>query len=277
MKILIPTNLSKSSKSATDFAMSYFGNRATYCLLNSFPLVYRSGFYDSFNNYSPQYDGVPMEKLKRERKKILAEYGDQNITLKALYGDPVKDIFQTAEEEKIDLIVLGYSSFLKWNDGFCYRDEHALHDLPFPILLVPENYTHSNAKSIHYVTDFSNKVISESMLLIHYIARFSKATIKLYCFENDDEDNGIEKWTVDKHLDGLDHTFEIIQSVEGGIKNLVKELGKEDNSLVVFDFQQSNNSMFDAIEKHVREQSFVKPLLLMPKGFEENCLQNLNQ
>ncbi|MFT6982130.1 MAG: hypothetical protein ACJAUD_000897 [Crocinitomicaceae bacterium] len=135
---------------------------------------------------------------------------------------------------------------------------------------MPENYTHSRAKSINYVTDFSNKVLSESMLLIHYIARFSKATIKLYCFENNNEDNGLEKWMADKHLDGLDHTFEIIQSVEEGIKKLVKELRKEDNSLVVFDFQQSNNSMFDAIEKHVREQSFVKPLLLMPKSFEEN-------
>lgn len=277
MKILIPTNLSKSSKSATDFAMSYFGHRATYCLLNSFPLVYRSGFYDSFNNYSPEYDGVPMEKLKRERKKLLAKYGDQIITLKALYGDPVKDIFQTAEEEKIDLIVLGYSSFLKWNDGFSYRDQHALHDLPFPILLVPENYTHSNTKSIYYVTDFSNTTTSESIHLIRYIARNSKAKIKLYCFENNDEDNGIEKWMVDKHLDGLDHTFEIIQTIEGGVNKLVDELRKKDNSLVIFDFQQSNNPMFNAIEQHVSEQSFVKPLLLMPKGFDEKCLQSLNQ
>ncbi|MFT5777570.1 MAG: hypothetical protein ACI837_000506 [Crocinitomicaceae bacterium] len=275
MKILIPTNLSKSSQSATHFALSYFGHRAAYCLLNSFPLVYRSGFYDSFNKYSPQHDGIPLEKLKRERKQLLEKYGDQIITLKALYGDPVKDIFQTAEEEKIDLIVLGYGSFLKWNDGFSYRDQHALHDLPYPILLVPENYTHSNSKSIYYVTDFSNAIISESMLLIRYIARFSKATIKLYCFENNDVDNGLDKWTIDKHLDGIDHTFEIIQSVEGGLNKFVEELRKEDHSLVIFDFQQSDNPMFNTIERHVSEQSFVKPLLLMPKNFEENCLQGV--
>ncbi|MFT4661509.1 MAG: hypothetical protein ACI8XB_001786 [Patiriisocius sp.] len=273
MKILIPTNLSKSSLSATHLALSYFGHRATYCLLNSFPLVYRSGFYDSFNNYSPQHGGIPMERLKRERKKLLEKYGDQIITLKALYGDPVKDIFQTAEEEKIDLIVLGYSSFLKWNDGFSYRDQHALHDLPYPILLVPENYVHSNTKSIYYVTDFSNTVISESMLMIRYIARFSKATIKLYCFENIDDDNGIDKWMVDKYLEGLTHTFEIIQNLEGGLSKLVEELSTDDNSLVIFDFQQSDNPMFNTIEKHVCEQSFVKPLLLMPKSFEDNYLR----
>ena len=274
MNILLPTNLTKSSQVAADFAMSYFGHRASYCLLNSFPFIYRSGFYDSFNNYTPEHDEIPLEKLKRERKRLTDQHGTQAISLKALYGDPVKDIFRTAEEEDIDLIVLGNGNFLKWKDGFKYRDQYSLGDLPYPILVVPENYQHDSTKSLYYITDFSNTAISESMMLIRFIARFSKATIKLFCFENEDDDKGLDKWMVDKHLAGLDHSFEIIQNIDGGLKKLIDELKqRKDNSLVIFDFKKNNNPIFDAIENQVKDRSFVKPLLLMPKGFEENFLR----
>lgn len=273
MKILLPTNLSKSSQIAADFIVSFFGQRATYCLLNSYPFNYRSGFYDSFNNYKPENADVKMEQLKRESKRLQSKYGAQAISTKALYGDPVKDIFHTAEKEKINLIVVGYENFQNWNDGFKYRDNYSLGESPYPILLVPANYKPSMAKSIHYITDFSNTAISESMILIRFIARFSKASIKLYCFQNKEQDNRLDKWMIDKHLDGLEYSFQIIQSVDGGLEKLMTELKKKDNSLVIFDFKKNASMVFDVVQTEVKNNSFVKPLLLMPRGFEENLLR----
>lgn len=273
MKILIPTNLSKASQDAADFALSYFGYRASYCLLNSYPLMYRSGFYDSLTQYTPEHDDVPMEQLKRERKRLVQKFGDRDIHLKAFYGDPVADIFKTAEEENAYLVVLGYASFKKWNDAFKYRKDHALQDLPYPILLVPENHTQKTTKTVYYITDFSNSAISDSMSILRDIARFSRATIKLFCFEGINEERGLEKWMIDKYLGEIEHTFEFIRDKKDGLDKLNKELQTKEHALVIIDNQSHTNTLMSSLEKFVNQQAVLKPMLLMPNSFEDKSLR----
>lgn len=268
MKILVPSNMTKSSQVAADFAVSFFGNGASYLLLNSFPFAYRSGFYDSISNYTPEHDEIPLEKLKRERKRLNQTFGESEIEVKAMYGDPVEDIHKVAQEEKIDLIVVGYANFKKWKDGLSYRNQHVVMDLPYPIVLVPENHNYEATKKLYYVTDFSNDTESESAQLIRGIAQLSEAEITLYCFERTPDDHSIEKWMLDKYLGGLEHTFKMIPNFETGLHNLIEELKKEENAFIVFDFKTDQNVLFETIEKNVDNQLHVKPLLLMPKRYQ---------
>lgn len=270
MKILVPSNMTKSSQVAADFALSFFGNGASYLLLNSFPFAYRSGFYDSINNFTPEHDEIPLEKLKRERKRLIQAFGESEIDIKAMYGDPVEDIQKVAQQEQVDLIVVGFSNFKKWKDGLSYRNQHAVMDLPFPIVLVPENHHYQATKKLYYVTDFSNNIESESAQLIRGIAQLSEAEITLYCFEKTPDDHSIEKWMLDKYLGGLEHTFKLIPNLETGLSNLIEELKKEENAFIVFDFKTDQNALFDNIESNVNNQLYVKPLLLMPKRYKNS-------
>ncbi len=270
MKILVPSNMTKSSQVAADFALSFFGNGASYLLLNSFPFAYRSGFYDSINNFTPEHDEIPLEKLKRERKRLIQAFGESEIDIKAMYGDPVEDIQKVAQQEQVDLIVVGFSNFKKWKDGLSYRNQHAVMDLPFPIVLVPENHHYQATKKLYYVTDFSNNIESESAQLIRGIAQLSEAEITLYCFEKTPDDHSIEKWMLDKYLGGLEHTFKLIPNLETGLSNLTEELKKEENAFIVFDFKTDQNALFENIESNVNNQLYVKPLLLMPKRYKNS-------
>ncbi|NVK65605.1 MAG: universal stress protein [Flavobacteriales bacterium] len=270
MKILVPSNMTKSSQVAADFALSFFGNGASYLLLNSFPFAYRSGFYDSINNYTPEHDEIPLEKLKRERKRLIQKFGESEIDIKALYGNPVEDIQKVAQQEKVDLIVVGFSNFKKWKDGLSYRNQHAVMDLPYPIVLVPENHQYEATKKLYYVTDFSNNIESESTQLIRGIAQLSEAEITLYCFEKTPDDHSIEKWMLDKYLGGLEHTFKLIPNLQSGLSSLMEELKKEENAFIVFDFKTDQNALFENIESNVNNQLYVKPLLLMPKRYKNS-------
>ncbi len=270
MKILVPSNMTKSSQVAADFALSFFGNGASYLLLNSFPFAYRSGFYDSINNYTPEHDEIPLEKLKRERKRLIQKFGESEIDIKALYGNPVEDIQKVAQQEKVDLIVVGFSNFKKWKDGLSYRNQHAVMDLPYPIVLVPENHQYEATKKLYYVTDFSNNIESESTQLIRGIAQLSEAEIMLYCFEKTPNDHSIEKWMLDKYLGGLEHTFKLIPNLQSGLSSLMEELKKEENAFIVFDFKTDQNALFENIESNVNNQLYVKPLLLMPKRYKNS-------
>lgn len=262
--------MTKSSQVAADFALSFFGNGASYLLLNSFPFAYRSGFYDSINNYTPEHDEIPLEKLKRERKRLIQKFGESEIDIKALYGNPVEDIQKVAQQEKVDLIVVGFSNFKKWKDGLSYRNQHAVMDLPYPIVLVPENHQYEATKKLYYVTDFSNNIESESTQLIRGIAQLSEAEIMLYCFEKTPNDHSIEKWMLDKYLGGLEHTFKLIPNLQSGLSSLMEELKKEENAFIVFDFKTDQNALFENIESNVNNQLYVKPLLLMPKRYKNS-------
>lgn len=268
-KILLPTNLSQSACGAADFIISFLGRNAEYELLNSFPLVYRSGFYDSFQNYTPDYDEIPMEKLKRERNRLINKFGNQSIEIKAMYGDPVRDLIKTAENSA-DLVVIGEEQFTSWSHQKIAKVKTAMVHLEIPLIFVPNMESFEKVHRVIFIQDATSKYRMESMKLLRELCGVSGAAFQAIIVDDEStpgEVNLMSKFT-------LDHTHKEIQIVKNRVELnelLIDTL--DAHSIIVSNIEFEDSRLADSIQKLFENQAIVQTKLLMPKTSSENFLR----
>ncbi|XOV69184.1 MAG: universal stress protein [Fluviicola sp.] len=268
-KILLPTNLSQSACDAADFIVSFLGRNAEYELLNSFPLVYRSGFYDSFQNYTPDYDEIPMEKLKRERNRLIKKFGNQSIDIKAMYGDPVQDLIKTAENSA-DLVVMGEEQFSSWSHQKISKVETAMVHLEIPLIFVPAMESFEKVHRVIFIQDATSKHRVESMELLRQLCSVSKASFEVIVVEDEstqDETNWMSKFTIED-------TSKEIQIVKNRVE--LSELLADTldaYSIIVSNVEFDDSRLAESIQKLFEDKAIIQTKLLMPRKSSENFLR----
>ncbi|MCR9172056.1 MAG: universal stress protein [bacterium] len=268
-KILLPTNLSQSACDAADFIVSFLGRNAEYELLNSFPLVYRSGFYNSFQNYTPDYDEIPLEKLKRERNRLIKKFGNQSIEIKAMYGDPVRDLIKTAENSA-DLVVMGEEQFSGWSYQKVSKVETAMVHLEIPLIFVPNMDAFERVDRVVLIQDSTSKYRSESMELLRQLCDVSGAQFQVVYV--DDESTCEEvilktKWS-------LEDTTEEITIVKNRLDlNELLADTLNPHTIIVSNIEFNDSRLAESIQKLFEDKAIVQTKLLMPKKSNENFLR----
>src|SRR2546429_9378657 len=103
-KILFPTDFSTLGQAALELATSLARDTGATLIIAHVeepPMAYGGG-----EMYLPTEEG-DREELRRELVKILPTDGNVRFEHKLLVGDPATAIVEAAEQENVDLIVLG--------------------------------------------------------------------------------------------------------------------------------------------------------------------------
>lgn len=256
-RILLPTNLSQSACDAADFIVSFLGRNAQYELLNSFPLVYRSGFYDSFQNYTPDYDEIPLEKLKRERNRLIKKFGNQAIEIKAMYGDPVRDLIKAAENSA-DLVIMGEEQFSGWSYQKISKVKTAMVHLEIPLIFVPAMDSFEKVDRVIFIQEATSKHRVESVELLRQLCHISGAELQVI-MTNDES-----------------AALDIKETNTVTSKNELNELLKDTldaSSIIVSNIEFGDSLFTDSVQQLFGDKAIVQTKLLMPKKSSENFLR----
>jgi len=268
-KILLPTNLSQSACDAADFILSLLGRNAEYELLNSFPLVYRSGFYDSFQNYTPEYDEIPIEKLKRERNRLLKKFGNQSIEIKAMYGDPVKDLIKTAENDA-DLVVIGEDQFYGWSQQKISKVKTSMVQLEIPLIFVPPSNAFEKVDSVVLIQDAESRSGLESIELMQHLCKVARVGFKVIVLCNEEKGDLMSlqhKWNA------VDPNSDLLRVKNEGDLNASLAGAIQPNSIIVSNIEYDDVRLADAIQNLFEDKAIVQTKLLMPRKSSVNFLR----
>lgn len=257
MKVIIPTNFSKSAQNIVDFICKTFGSDATYLLLNSFQMNYKSSINNSIHGFASNKDEVYERKMKMEELRLKEKFAYPNIRIESAYGDVIDSLWKLAKKEDAHLVVMNYSSFSLWKQEFENRWD-------VPLVFVPDHLEVASSQAIYYITDFSNTVDAHGLALVKKLALNSQSHIRLFCLEEQTSDKDIEKWSMDQELLDVEHDFEYVPNWQEGTKKIMQELETSLVRLFVIDFKKLNNDFFQGIERKIKRKTLVKPMLILP-------------
>jgi nucleotide-binding universal stress UspA family protein len=179
--ILLPTDFSKNSMNAIDYAMHFFENwECNFYILNVQKFSeYISDDLTTGAKTDTIYDSIAADNKKLINqlvKKLSKQYKSKGYTFHGLfdYDNFVQAIDQAVKFHSIDLIIMGTNGATGAQEViFGSNTLQVIRNIDCPTLTVPEHYTYTDVKSALFSTqrceDFSFKGIQvfKEMLAMH--------------------------------------------------------------------------------------------------------------
>jgi len=237
MKILIPTDFSKLSRVATNFAIKIAQELDSEIVLLN--VVFLDAPPRADINTSSVED-IMKNNAKTDCIQLIKELKEQckeeiDITYKIIIGNPVEDIVENyAIHNRIDLIVMGTKGATGLGKYIIGSNAAAvISNSSIPVITVPEHARYNGLKHIVYATDMwdlkietkalvplaqlfnstihvvhiiepnSKKNIETKTITTDLISELNYSKIKFKVVVNDDVINGIDEYVADVKADML--------------------------------------------------------------------------
>jgi nucleotide-binding universal stress UspA family protein len=219
-KILIPTDFSSASHSATRFAVHLLereSHAAIVFLYNSYEELSDSEKADA------QADFAQLTQLFPSETEISYEY-----VLKT--GDLIDNIIQAREESECNLIVMGTKGSHASEQVAKSNTSDLVLRGDCAVIAVPDEYTSFAMRNLALALDHQALEESDQLALLHNIARKYNSAIHVLTIDNDENPIVDE----DKHASTLEYYFETLSyqhkfpknsDIENGINDYVKKHG----------------------------------------------------
>ena len=179
--ILLPTDFSKNSMNAIDYAMRFFENwECDFFILNVQKVSdYISDDLVTGSSSDSVYDSIAIDNKRSVNqlvKKLQEEYKSQSYTFHGLfdYDDFVSAIHQAVQFHSIDIIIMGSNGATGAKEAlFGSNTLQVLRSIECPTLTIPEDYTYEGIKSTLFSTQHCKNVsfegikVFKEMLNIH--------------------------------------------------------------------------------------------------------------
>lgn len=225
-KILLPTDFSKSSWNAIQYAVKlYEKHDCDFYILNSYAKdAHGLGNYvlldpdDAFNkmseNRSKEGLGDILKRLPEINKELNHRF--HVISRSTLFLDAVKDLVETLQ---IDLIVMGAKGMTSEQHGKYGKNTLDVIESirKCPVLVVPKTVTFDRPEEIVLATNFNTDFKVSEVKYLAEIARISNAKVQILSLA----DNSMltpqqkrNKILIRKHLKGVEHSFNVLHNVK---------------------------------------------------------------
>lgn len=146
MKILIAVDENEASHDALEFAKEVIPHDADVLLLNvaQYAIAPVGGlgafeyrWYPQAETWREDLAEEVDEAAERTVQRARAELGAEDAEERIVHGDAGPKICEVAEEEKVDLVVLGARHQGRWSRlWFGSVSDHVVHNAPCPVLVV---------------------------------------------------------------------------------------------------------------------------------------------
>lgn len=257
MKVIIPTNFSKSAQALVDFVFKVMGPETNYVLVSSFHVNYKSSINNSIHRFTINVDQVYARKIELELARLDKKFAYQNVKIESISGEDLDSLWDFSEKENADLIVLKQSKYAFWKQKFQSQRN-------ISIMFVPDNVVLDSFGSINYITNFSNSSKTNRLEIIRKLAKNNHSNIRLFCFNDSSDEYDIEKWNVDQELLDIEHDFEFVEDKNQISIKVMEQLESNLIQLFVLDFKKLNNDFFQGIERKIIRKTLVKPMIILP-------------
>lgn len=225
-KILLPTDFSRSSWNAIQYAIKLYENQeCDFYILNT----YSKDVYglDSITFLDPD---EAFNKLSENRSKeglgdILMRLSVIDKDLKhrfyvlsrsELFLDAVKNV---VENLQIDMIVMGAKGTINEREGKYGKNTLGVVESirKCPVLVVPKNVSFDRPEEIVLATNFNTDFKVSEVKYLTEIAKMSNASVQVLSLADNGElslQQKKNKVLLRKHLKGIDHSFNVLHNVK---------------------------------------------------------------
>lgn len=237
-RILVPVDFSPTSKKAFGYAVDIASRSGGAVILCHFFRPVKSSDAGAIHNvreYNQQFEGNTLKRLQRLKNKVLADTSEK-VSVSTLVGQTpvVKNIFRFAENNHIDLIVMGTqgaTGLKKITIGSIAAK--VAKGSPIPVLLVPEKFVWKEPQTILFTTTISKSDNNVFPLLLSlanlYDAHLTVVNMRTPYQLNDykeKEEFEMYAYSVQRIFDDVNIQFRQLEtsSPEKTMANLYKEI-----------------------------------------------------
>ncbi|CAM4161823.1 universal stress protein [Zobellia nedashkovskayae] len=225
-KILLPTDFSKYSLNAIQYAIKLYENKdCDFYILNTYAKDTHG--LDSLTLLDPDeaFNKLSEKRSKQGLGEILTRltFGNKNLrhrfhvlSRSTLFIDAVKDII---EDMQIDILIMGAKGTT--NKRMANYGKMAISVIEnirkCPVLIVPKNAIFNSNKEIVLATDFKNDFNFFDIKHLAEIAKLSNSSIQILSLVDTnklDAEQEKNKTLLTTYFKNIDHNFTIIHNVE---------------------------------------------------------------
>ncbi|MBM1107645.1 universal stress protein [Aurantibacter crassamenti] len=224
-KILLPTDFSKSSWNAIQYAIKLFeGRDCDFYILNTYMKDTHG-----LNSYTLLDPDEAFNKLSEKRSK--SNLGDILIKLSLLDTENnhrfhvlsrsvplVETIKNLVNTMKIDMIVMGAKGFNDKEGKYGKNTLDVIENIrKCPIMVVPKNVTLERLKEIVLATNFNVDFNECKIKYLVEIAKINNASVQVLSLSNNKKQSKQQKKNkslLKEHLKGVDYSFNILHNVK---------------------------------------------------------------
>lgn len=205
-KLLVPTDFSENARNALAYAIeiaNLFGSHIH--LLHTYKLPRKAGMFISVDRYVLEEIRPDMKLWEDWAEKKLRN--GASVSSSIIRDHTVRTIAHTAEEEEIDLIVMGTQGASGLKEVFMGSTTGAvLQQVSIPLLAIPSDFGFQPIRTIVLAVDDLDISSHQVVAPLTRLARSFEARVMVYHLEKELEDTGVDP-SVDIFLDGVDHSF----------------------------------------------------------------------
>ncbi len=267
--ILVPTDFSKASHNATEYAAALAQDfQAKLILVNVIvpPIVIEDTSASAYLMTKAELVERYKELLKNEIGLISKKF-DIKVEGFIREGSPIEIIQQLAKGKKADLIIMGMKGKGKSNSIFGSTTTMVMRKSAIPVFVIPEKNSFKPIRKITFASEFD--VEKENYSILEELAEKYNSTIQILNVQKNEEamsvENAIGKMEANLSFLKLDHHFNTVEnrSVEKGIHEFL-EKNPSDVLAMVAHKHSFFKRAFGIV--HTKEMSFQTriPLLIFP-------------
>ncbi len=225
-KILLPTDFSRNSWNAMQYAIELYKNEACdFYVLNAFNatgyalesmMVPEPGekLYDEAKQKSEKGLGKIMERLS-----FRDQYPNHKFFMVSQFNSLLEAIKELVDKEDIQMIIMGTKGTTASRDVIFGSNAVSVMEKSrsCPVMAIPEEANYKDLKEIVFPTDYRMNFKRRELQDIMDAAELSNAAIRiLYASNGDPLDNDQEnnKKLLDESFEGLPHTFHTLSNVD---------------------------------------------------------------
>ncbi len=221
-KILVPTDFSKNSHSAIEFAIDIVNKlEGEMILFNTYKLARRAGMFIGVEKMMREESKTEMAKLVRKVKPRL----NSKVILKhkVVKGDPIQTVVLAAKKLNIDLIIMGTQGASGLKEVFIGSTTNGvINNTKIPLMAVPSSFKHKPLDVIVLSISPNFEELSEKIGTLKLLAELYNSKIKgLHVNTNDKTAEISGKF--EEILKGTDHSFQEVKGNTAKVNSIIEQ------------------------------------------------------
>ncbi|RKN80201.1 universal stress protein [Ulvibacterium marinum] len=263
-KILLPTDFSKNSKRAMDFAASLFSKEDC--------LFYVLHAHQAITSKETGESGVEqkLEKLISELNGM--ENRNHRFETVLVQEIPLNAINVSIIDKDVDFMVMGTKGTTALAKIFMGSTAVSVlrHINNCPIIVVPENYDERPIKEIVFVNNFKHLFRMEELNPLKYLIKIRKAMLIIVRFSTSEalkDQQKLNRELLKNNLAEVPHQFKTVP-LETSVSSSIKKLLEQHKGVGIVALLKSKHSFLEKLlwEPVIRNVAFTTrvPLLVLP-------------
>lgn len=228
-RILVPTDFSKNTHSAIEFAIDIVNKvEGEMILFNTYKLARRAGMFIGVEKMMREESKDEMSDLVRKIKPRLKP----NVTFKnkVVKGDPIQTVVLAAKKLEADFIIMGTQGASGLKEVFIGSTTNGvINNTNLPVMAVPSGFKHRPLDVIVLSISPNFSEIGRKIEPLKLLANLYKSKIKGLHISTGDDEAEVQQMVYDI-LKGTDYSYHEVKGGTAKINSIIEQFVADNNA-----------------------------------------------